>query len=335
MSVLRGSVAGAIPQGEARLQILSRYWFSSAILFLLSAAVFPQQNPPTLPLELNTISVTVTAIGHGGSAPPPLSHNDVAVHLGTKVLPVLAWEPTNGSDPRLDLVVVIDDSLANGVATRWNELEHFLSDLPAGARAGVAYANRASIQLALQPTADHALAAKALRDPAGIQLQNASPYESLQALIRAWPSRRGRRVILFISPGIDRTFPGNGTIEDLPNVLNAINEAQRKGVVLYSIYGRSTPPLIGSGTPYVGAQFALESLSAATGGKAFYQAGVETPPSFQPYLREIQQNLMHQYILTFEADPGTKSGFTWLRVSTENKSVQLRYPARAYVPAAK
>lgn len=326
---------GPILQREARLRILLRYWFLSAILFLLSAATFSQTASPSPATGVNAISVTVTAIGRGDSAPPPLSQNDVVVHQGSKVRRVISWESTSEGDPKLDLVVVIDDSLANSVATRWNELEHFLADLPAGARAGVAYANRASIQMAQQPTADHVLAAKALRDPAGVRIENASPYESIQALIRAWPSRQGRRVILLISPGLDRTFPGNGTIEDLPNVLNAVNEAQRKGVEVYSFYARSTAPLVGSGTPFVGAQFALESLSAATGGKAFYHADVETPPSLQPYLHEIQQNLLHQYILTFEADPGAKAGFAWLRVSTEIKAVQLRYPARVYVSTTK
>jgi len=317
------------------MRILLRHWICAALLSLVCGPAFSQSTPPSQTAGANAITVSVTAIGRGDTSPQPLSQNDVVVHLGSKVCPLVTWEPTNREDPKLDLVVVIDDSLANSVATHWNELEHFLADLPAGARAAVAYANRASIQMAQQPTADHALAAKALRNPAGIQLENASPYESLQALIRVWPSRQGRRVILFISPGLDRTFPGNGTIEDLPNVLNALNEAQRKGVIVYSIYARPTSPLTANGMPTERMQYALGYLSTGTGGKAFYEIGLETPPSFQPYLREIQQNLMHQYILTFEADPGAKAGFAWLRVSTENKSVKLRFPARVFVPATK
>jgi VWFA-related protein len=261
--------------------------------------------------------------------------NDVVVHLGSKLCPVLAWEAANSGDPKLDLVIVIDDSLANSVATRWNELEKFLADLPTGARAAVAYANRASIQLAQQPTTDHALAAKSLRNPAGIQIQNASPYESLQALIRGWPARQGRRVIIFVSSGIDETMPGNGSIDDLPYVQNARNEAQRKGVVVYSIYAKPTMAASENAAVIQRAQDALGFLSIATGGKAFYQTGVDTPPSFQPYLQEIQQNLKQQYLLTFEVEPATKSEFEMLRISVKEKSIQIRCPASVYVSVAK
>ena len=81
-------------------------------------------------------------------------------------------------------------------------------------------------------------------------------------------------------------------------------------------------------------QNALDHISTATGGKAFY-SGLAPDPAFQPYLQEIQENLEHQYLLTFQAAPGQKPGFVPLRISTTNKSLQLRYQARVYVPAAK
>jgi hypothetical protein len=47
---------------------------------------------------------------------------------------VLSLQPVNSGDPKLDLAVVIDDSIAKSAATRWNELGNFLIALPAGAR---------------------------------------------------------------------------------------------------------------------------------------------------------------------------------------------------------
>jgi hypothetical protein len=304
---------------------------------LTSAAVFAQAPSPAQNTDPGSvpITVTVTALGHGESAAPAIPLRDVIVHQNNKVRPVISWEPVNPSDPKLDIVVVIDDALANSLATRYPELRNFFAALPAGSRLAVAYANRGTIQLALQTTTDHALADKALRNPAGVQIDNDSPYESIQDLARGWPARQGRRVMVFISSGVDIHSIGEGrNPEDWETMQKAIDAAQSKGIVIYSIFAKPfmsssvTEPMLSKG------QDGLNYLSTQTGGKAFYE-GLASDPSFGPYLQEIQRDLQQQYELTFKAEPGKKAGFDELHVSLESQSPQLRYPARVFVPEAK
>ena len=205
----------------------SGFWIPPVLLTLVSAAALTQTTPPPQTADANTITVTVTAIGHGDAAPPSITSSDVVVHQGNNDRPVLSLKPVDSGDPKLDLAVVIDDS----IATRWNELRNFLTALTAGARVAVAYANRGAIQMARQPVADHILAENALRDPAGVDILNTSPYESLQTLINGWPSRQGRRAIIFVSSGID--FPSGGASAEAqgwPALEKAVEGAQRKAL---------------------------------------------------------------------------------------------------------
>src|ERR1700733_2497892 len=149
---------------------------------LTSAAVFAQSPSPAQNANQGTvpITVTVTALGHGESAPPAVPLRDVIVHQNNKVRPVISWEPVNPSDPKLDIVVVIDDALANTLATRYPEVRNFFAGLPAGSRLAVAYANRGAIQLALQTTTDHTLADKASRTPFCPQIANLRTYQLIE-----------------------------------------------------------------------------------------------------------------------------------------------------------
>jgi VWFA-related protein len=308
---------------------------SASLVLLLSAAVLARTPQPPQNSTSNEITVTVTAIGHGDTAPASIPIGDVILHQNNKVRHVTGWEPVNPSDPKLDLVVVIDDALASSLGTRYDQLRTFLAALPAGARVAVAYANRGSIQLAQQTTTDHTLAAKALRNPAGVQIDDDSPYESIESLAHGWPARQGRRVMIFISSGVDIHSSGGGqNPEDWVTMHKAIDAAQDKGVVIYSIFAK--PFMSSSVNDFMlqKGQDGLNYLSTQTGGKAFY-AGLASDPSFAPYFQEIGRDLEQQYSLTFQAEPGTKSGFDELRVSLESKAPQLRYPARVFVPAAK
>jgi VWFA-related protein len=308
---------------------------SVGILLLASAAIFAQTRPQPQPTDPNAITVTVTALGHGETAPPSIPIRDVIVHQNNKVRHVISWEPVNSADPKLDIVVVIDDALSNRLATRYDEFRSFFTALPAGARVAVAYANRGTVQLAQQTTTDHALAAKALRNPAGVQINDNSPYESIEDLARGWPARQGRRVMVFISSGIDIHAIGEGqNPEDWITMRKTIDAVQMKGIVIYSIFARPfmessvTENMLSKG------QDGLNYLSTQTGGKAFY-AGLASDPDFGPYFHEIQQDLQQQYMLTFQAEPAAKAAFDELRVSLETKSPQLRYPTRIFIPAAK
>ena len=316
------------------MPVRSRLLFAATALSFAAASTFTQSAPPSQNADPNAITITVTPVVKGDSAPPQITQADVVVRQGNKERPVIAWEPANPSDPKLDLVIVVDDSLTNAVATHWNEVASFLDSLPAGARTAVAYANRGAIQLAQQPTADHSLTAKALRNPAGVVVQDASIYESVQALVHGWPSRPGRKVILVVSSGYDSKFPGS-VWDDWPTMQKAIEEAQRKSVVVYSIYAKPFTPAPLNQAQLEWGQQALNFLSLATGGQSFYSLGFENAPSFEPYLQKIQRELSQQYLLTFQADPGAKPGPSMIHIAAANKAAQLRSQARVFVPPAK
>jgi len=315
--------------------VYSGSWITAAIMSMLSAAALTQTVPPPQTSDTNAISVTVTPVGRGESAPPAIAQSDLIVRQGNKTRPVLSWAAVNSTDPKLDLAVVIDDALVASTAAQWNYVRSFLASLPSGARVAVAYARRGAIEMAQQPTPDHALASTALRNPAGADMIDGSPYEALQALIRGWPSRQGRREIILISSGIDY-YSGGASAEaaDCPSLEKTIDQAQLKGIIIYSIFARPTKLQSEYEQTVTLGQNALNHLSTATGGKAFY-SGFAADPSFQPYLQEIQSSLEQQYILTFQAEPGSKAAFADLHVAVGNKSVQFRSQARVFVPAAK
>jgi VWFA-related protein len=317
------------------MRLHSKFYIAAIFFSFISAAALTQTVPAPPNADSNLITVTVTATGHGDATPPAIPKGDVVVHLDNKVRPVVSWEPVNPADPKLDLAIVIDDSLANTIATRYGEIRGFLANLPAGARVAVAYANRGSIQLAQQTTTDHDLAAKALRNPAGVQIDDNSPYESIAALARGWPARQGRRVMIFITSGVDIHAGGEGqNPETWITMQKALEAAQSKDVVIYSIFAK--PFMSSTVTEFMlsKGQDGINYLSKETGGKAFY-AGLASDPSFGPYLQEIQKDLDQQYSLTFQAEPGKKADFAQLRISLETRSPQIEYPARVLVPAAK
>jgi hypothetical protein len=104
-----------------------------------------------------------------------------------------------------------------------------------------------------------------------------------------------------------------------PYVDQAVEQAQRASIVIFSIY---TP-----GAGHFGHSFwrinwgqnHLSQLSDETGGESFY-LGSEVPVSLSPYLDDLSRRLLHQYLLTFMAKPVKKSGMQSVKPS--NGSIQ-------------
>ncbi|MEJ7709926.1 MAG: hypothetical protein WKF84_08715 [Pyrinomonadaceae bacterium] len=97
---------------------------------------------------------------------------------------------------------------------------------------------------------------------------------------------------LDISRGADSASPSQSL-----DLQRAVNEAQRRGVAIYSVYAptASTPSFNSILTSY--AQGSLNRLSDETGGKAFFQ-GTGAPVSFDPYFRDLSMMLTRQIALT-------------------------------------
>jgi hypothetical protein len=274
----------------------------------------------------------VTVEARHGSNVPEISRADVMVREGHDRDQVTAWVPAQGDNAALELFILLDDGSDFSLGSQLDTLHQFITAQPPSTKIGLAYMQNGMARVEQSPTADHALAAKALRLPLGIGAINASPYISLSDLIKRWPDSSARREVLMASDGVD-SYYGSGDLED-PYLDAAISDAQRAGIVLFAIY---TPGAGHSGHSYWRThwgQMYLSRMTDETGGES-YDIGFNGPPvSFNPYLEDMGRRLTHQYLLTFIPKPQKKSGWQKVKVTTEIPNAELVSADKVYVPGA-
>ncbi|HUA21159.1 MAG TPA: hypothetical protein VMB25_20565 [Bryobacteraceae bacterium] len=290
---------------------------------LLAADINPQPTPG-VPVQM---VVTVEAVH--GKAVPVIYQQDVKVMQNRQRLPVTDWVPLTGDQAGLELYVVLDDSSSSFLGTYLDELRHFITSQPATTEIGVGYMRNGTVAMGQDLTTDHALAAKALRLPLSEASVNGSPYISLSDLVRHWPADAKRHQVLMVTDGIDRL--GGTSIID-PYLDNAIDDALRSGVMVYTLYTPGAGHYGHSNWLIFQGQNCLSKLAEETGGEA-YMLGFGPVPSFTPYLAALSDRLEHQYRLTFLAKPQAKAGFQNVKLSTEVPNAELVAPSRVYVPA--
>ncbi len=214
-------------------------------------------------------------------------------------------------------------------ALNWGDLRSFIEAQPAATSVGIAYMRNGMAEVIRNLTANHQDAAKALRLPLSSPSASASPYLSLRDLIKRWPATSDRREVVLVSSGVD---PLGGTGPVNPYLDDAINDAQRQGIVVYAIY---MPTEGHSGHSFYRlnwAQSHLAQVAEEPGGEA-YMVGFGAPVSFAPYLDEIGARLTHQYRVTLLMKAENKAGFQNLRFSTEVPNAELVSASKIYVPA--
>jgi VWFA-related protein len=302
--------------------------FVAAIGFSTSAA-FAQR--ATQSSEGIPVSVTVTATGKDQSAPSTVPANSIVVRQDGKVAKILSWEPASGSKTGLDLAVLIDDSVTQKASLQLKDIGDFLRTVTPDARVAVAYASYGGVKFEQEFTTDHEKAAKAIRIPSSFPGTANGVYDSFAALIKKWPESQNRKVVLFISDGIDVT---NGVDDSLPGqsmvLQRAIDAAERAGVVVYTIYASGAGRAVQNRFLVNNGQGSLARMASETGGDAFFE-GTETPVSFKPFLEDVGKLLGQQYLLTFVATPGEKGRYARLQVSVEGGNVELIAPDHVYV----
>ena len=226
----------------------------------------------------------------------------------------------------MTLAVLIQDDLVSTASNEIKGIADFIRRLPPGSRVMVAYLRSGSIQVRQKFTGDLERAAKSLRIPVSSPaFAPYSPFDSTrEALMRFASQPVGRRAVLLISDGIDisrgaeGSAPGNGF-----DLQRAINEAQRLGVAVYTIYeptaGSSNQWLIGNG------QGSLGRLSSETGGRAFFE-GTSAPVSIDHFLRDVDTLLSRQFALTY-LSTHTEKGFHKVRVVAALGEGEIHYPS--------
>ena len=300
---------------------------SNAVLFCaLSVLAVGQQESafPGIPAR-----VVVTVEARHGKEVPEVRAEDVAVMQGKQRDKVTSWQPVNHVG--MQLFLLVDDSLSSvDVGSKLRDIASFINSQPANTLVGVAYMRNGAALIAQQLTSDHAVAAKALRLPIG-EVGGTSPYFSLQDLLKRWPESSATREVVMISSGIDPLWDGHDL--DDPYLNAAIEDAQKKSVVVNALYARAAGHGGHTFWRINWGQNFLSQLADATGGESYF-LGNDSPVSFTPYFDELNQRMGHQFVLAFEAQPGKKSGLERIKLSTEVPNAELVAQQKVYVPVS-
>lgn len=277
--------------------------------------------------------IVVTAEPKHSNEVPQITQQDVIVNQGHDRRPVTGWLPATGPQASLELAILVDESSGFSFGSQMDEIRAFISRQPATTLVAVGYMQNGTVSVLQNFTQDHAVAAKALRLPQGFLGAEASPYFSLSEFVKRWPVNPAapRREVLMITSGID-TFYGGGYPD--PYVDTAIQDAQCAAVVVYSIYTPGAGHFAHTYWRIYWGQNYLAQLSEETGGESYYFLGAQAPVSFAPYLKQMDQRLTNQFLLTFLAKPEKKAGTEPVKISSEIRDVDFIHQDKVCVPAS-
>ena len=282
--------------------------------------------------ETSTGRAIVTVNTKGAEDATTVPKQTITFYENRKLQEVAGWVPLRGERSGLQLVVLLDDSSRGNLGLQLNDIRTFLNGLPPNAQVAIGYMRNGTPNLVQNFTNDHAQAAKSLRLPSGNAGINGSPYFCLSDLVKHWPGGDSnvRREVIMVTDGVDRYSGARFDPED-PYVQAATSDAQKAGVVVYSIYYRGQGRLDRSFVATDGGQNYLTMVSGATGGKVYLE-GFGNPVSFAPFLSDIQRKLQNQYELSFVST--AKPGLQGIRVKTSQPNTSLEYPQRVPVGGA-
>jgi VWFA-related protein len=284
---------------------------------------------PSLAQETPTARTVVTVTSKSAEDVITVPQQSISVSEGRKVQDVAGWVPLRGAHADLQLVLLLDDSSRGSLGLQLNDLKNFLNALPPTTQVALGYMRNGTPNLVQNFTKDHAQAAEALRLPQGSAGINGSPYFCLSDLVKHWPGGAGnvRREVIMVTDGVDR-YSGRRFDPENPYVRAAVTDAQKAGVIVYSIYYRGAGRFDQNLTVTDGGQNYLTQLSGETGGKVYLE-GFGNPVSFSPFLSDIQRKLQNQYELSFVST--SKPGLQPIRVKTNQPNTSLQWPARVPV----
>lgn len=297
-----------------------RYLAIVICLALLGAA------RPSRAQETSTARTVVTVNTKSAEDVTTVPRQSISVFENRKLQDVTGWVPLRGARSGLQLVVLLDDSSRGNLGLQLNDIKSFLNGLPPTTQVAIGYMRNGTPNLVQDFTADHAQAASALRLPSGTAGINGSPYFCLSDLVKHWPGGDAnvRREVIMVTDGVDRYSGGRFDPEN-PYVRAATSDAQKAGVIVYSIYYRGAGRFDQNLGVTDGGQNYLTQVSGDTGGKVYLE-GLGNPVSFAPFLSDIQHKLQNQYELTFVST--SKPGLQAIRVQTNQPNTTLQWPAR-------
>jgi hypothetical protein len=293
-----------------------------AVAFLASAIAMPaQQEGPVATQSL------VTFDSKTPQTPTP-SNLTVKVNRHDSQITAIARIRPNGTQ----VALLIDDGLRTSVGRQLPDLKNFITSLPVGVEIFVGYMQNGRVATSQDFTTDHAAAAANLRLPLGSAGISASPYFCLSDFIKKWPGGSSEdgtlltpkaRFVMMLTNGVD---PYNGSTSPMnqssPYVDNAVRDAQRAGVAVYSIYYGDAG--IREGNASFSGQSYLLQVAQGTGGQAYYQ-GSGSPVSLTPFLKQFTKAMAESFVATFNA-PANNNKLVDLKFSTTLPRTKVQAP---------
>lgn len=273
-----------------------------------------------------TIPVTIRMKGRRAPRELELQTVDLTVSEDNEPQTILSIRAM-GTNAPINLIVLFQDDVVSSIGLEIKSLSDFIRRLPRDSRVFVGYLRAGSLQIRHKFTGDLEKAAKSLRPPIGVA--SAAPYnpyvEVIEALRRFDSQPAGRRAILLISDGLDISQGiSSSSAGQSSDLQRAIDEAQRRGVAVYSFFAPTVTSSM-DGNLLLQGQSSLNRLSNETGGHAFFQ-GMGAPTSFDLFIKELRLDLDKQIALTYLSTHSRK-GFHRLKLISSTPDVELDYPA--------
>jgi hypothetical protein len=296
----------------------------TATLLVAASAIPPVPNAKGIPAQM---VVTVSAASRG-EQPPHLEAADLTVLQNKVPTRIISMQHLPGDLADLQLFILLDDSTrSSSLGVQLPELKAFVESLPPAAQVAVGYMRNGTVAQTQSFTTDRQKTLGALRLPQAEPGENGSPYFVLSDLVKHWPSSEpaGRREVLMLTDGVDR-YDTAATMDD-PYVDAAIHDAQKNGVIVYSIYLRGSGRYGRGAWSTNFAQSHLIQVSEETGGYAYFE-GFTDPVTISPFLNDLQERFDHQYQVTIAAN---EKGFQPVKLRTELPGVKIDGPKHVYV----
>lgn len=285
------------------------------VAVLLIAPLLSAQEGPT---------PTQALISLDSKTPQKLTPQNVSLRVNNKESQLSSIVPVRPAGA--EIAILIDDGLRTSLGRQIPDLKKFVTSLPPGTEIFIGYMQNGRVDPVQPFTTDYAAAANSIRLPLGTVGISASPYFCLSDFVKKWPASstgatRKARFIMMLTNGVD---PYNGstsiTNQNSQYVVNAINDAQRAGAAVYSIYYSEAG--FGNRGSFSGQSY-LAQVAEGTGGRAYFQ-GTGNPVSMTPFLQQFQRSIAETYVGTFDALAG--KNLVPFKASTKLAGTKLRAP---------
>ena len=306
---------------------LQRYHIRTGVIagagavLILAMSALPQrrhQNRLTANKGEVTILVTVHADDDRSRAlADKLEPADFGVHEDGRAQQIISAK--RAAEAPTVFAVLIQDDLVSRVNNEIAGIKDFVRHLPDGSHVMTGYLTVGTLRTPQEFTTDRERAARSLRIVVGSSSASPfNPYDGLIEALRRFDSQpAGRRMVLFVSDGLDVSRGLRDASPALSTDLNrAIFEAQRRGVAVFTFYAPSVGLTSISHLAMNYGQGSLNRLADETGGEAFFTGSDFV--TFDSYFRELNELMGGQWLITYRST-GTGTGFRRIEVTNEYK----------------